>query len=324
MKKLHIGILFGIFALVSFVGLNLYTSTSFPGFSSGADCNQCHNSPTFVKNAQVSISVNDANADSVFEANRQHARNYIPAVQTNNRSLDNTEFVQITFLKNTSHIMVMARISDSSVGGTTKATSDKFGIIFNIDSANFSVGNFINSYNSSAPLDDAVNGQMALNDGHADFWYVDTSVNAINASSKAADMYISSNYLTDGTGAQDVDVGVYYRSSRYYIYLVRALTTTDANDVQFTKDGTAIKIALATWDNERFTYHMSSFDNMIILGNYTVGMGFGTTTVTTTQKETVTASGTISASTSSFTIVFVLAGLAVGIPVIANIRRRKN
>jgi hypothetical protein len=321
MKKLHIGILFGIFALVSFVGLNLYTSTSFPGFSSGADCNQCHNSPTFVKNAQVSISVNDPDADDVFEANRQHARNYIPAVQTNNRSLDNTEFVQITFLKNTSHIMVMARYSDSTVGGNTKSTSDKFGIIFNIDSVNFSVGNFINSYNSSAPLDDVVNGQMALNDGHADFWYVDTSVNAINASSKAADMYISSNYQSDGDAAtQNVDVGVYYRGGRYYIYLVRALTTSDTNDVQFSADGTAIKIALATWDNNRFTYHMSSFDNMIILGNYSVGMGFGTTTVTETKTET----GSVSASTSSFTVVFVLAGLAVGIPVIANMRRRKH
>jgi hypothetical protein len=325
MKKAHILTLFGIFAIASFIAVNMYTSTSFPGFSSSADCNMCHNSPSFIKNTEVSISVNDRNAYTVFESNRQYARNYVPAVQTNNRSLDNTEFIQITFLKNSTHIMVYTRISDSTLGSnSSKSTSDKFSILWNIDSANFSVGNFIDNYNSSAPLDDVVTGQMALDDGHADMWYVDSAVHPINASSKASDMYISSNYLTDGTTKQDVDLGYYYFGGRYYIYFVRTLTTDDSNDVQFEKDGTAILYALALWDNDRMTYHLSSFDNMVIIGDYSVGMGFGTTTITTTQKETVTASGTISASTSSFTLVFVLAGLAVGIPVIANIRRRKS
>jgi hypothetical protein len=227
--------------------------------------------------------------------------------------------------------MVYSDVEDDTLGGTTTSSSDKFGILFNIDSVNFSVGNFINSYNSSAPLDDVVNGQMALNDGHADFWYVDTATHTINATAK--DMYISSNYLSDGDAStQDVTVGIFYHivtahgstHGHYRIYFVRALTTSDANDVQFSKDGTAIKYAIGVWDNSRFTNHFSSFDNMVIVGDYSVGMGFGTTTITSTQKETVTESGTVSASTSSFTIIFVLAGLAVGIPVIANMRRRKN
>lgn len=318
MKKLHVGLIIAIFALSSFMAINLYASQSLPGFSSGADCNLCHNSPQFVKKVDASISVGKFDAYKTFDTHRQYSRNYLPVIKTDNRSYEfnvngsfdqevlNVEFLQLTTIKNTTHIMVMARWSDSTIGSTTtKATSDKLGIIWNIDSGNFSVGNFLSDTTTSYP-GVVENGEMALENGKADFWYVDTSVNGINKTSKAADKSISTSIATDAS--QDVDAGVWRFGGRYYVYLVRALTNSDTNDVQFT-DGKVIKIATALWDNDVNTAHFSSFDNMAIVAEYKVDLNIG---------------GAASGTTSSFTVMFVLAGLLIAVPVISKYKGKKD
>jgi hypothetical protein len=316
--------------MASFIAVNMYTSTSFPGFSSNADCNACHNQPAYVKNVDASISLGVWDSYKVFDANRVWARNEVPVIQTNNRSEDNLEFVAVTFLKNTTHIMIMASVSDSTIGGTTKSTSDKFAILFNIDVVNFTIGDFITSYNSSSTNeDDTLTGQMGFGNGHADMWYLDTSVNLVNTTGDAMDYYISSNYQSDGTGKQDVKYALDYGttghggSKGYRYYFVRPLTTSDENDVQFDIEGQGIYYAIALWDNSRFTYHLSSFDQMIVVGDELLTPTTVEKTVTVNNNVTVTETGSVSASTSSFTIVFVLTGLIVAIPVIANMRRRK-
>jgi hypothetical protein len=325
MKKQYVIMIFGIFAIASFIAVNMYSSTSFPGFSSNADCNACHNQPAYVKSTSSTFSLGDWDAYKIFDADRVWARNEVPIIQTNNRSEEHLEFVAVTFLKNTTHIMVMASVSDSTLGGTTKSTSDKFAIIFNIDVVNFTVGDFLTSYNSSSTNeDDTLTGQMAFTNGHADMWYLDTSTNLVNTTGDAMDYYISSNYQSDGAAAtQNVKYQLDYGttghggSKGYRYYFVRPLTTSDTNDVQFNIEGQGIYYAIAVWDNSRFTYHLSSFDQMVVVGDKLLTP----TTVISTVTETET--GSVSSTTSSFTIVFVLAGLVVAIPVIANMKRRK-
>jgi hypothetical protein len=331
MKKAHIITIFGIFAIASFVAVNMYTSTSFPGFSSNKSCNYCHNQPAYAKSVQASLNLSDWNAYKPFNDNSLWTRNEVPIIQTNNRSESNLEFIAVTFMKNTTHMMVMASITDVTAGTTSKSTSDKFAIIFNIDVINFTVGDFLTSYNSSSTNeDDTLTGQMGFKNGHADMWYVDTSSQALNSSGIAMDYYISSNYQSDGTDKQDVSYGLHYGavahdgSKGYRFFFVRPLTTSDNNDVQFNIEGQGIYYAIAYWNNSRFTYHLSSFDQMVVVGDKLLTPTTVTNEKTVTNNVSVTVTTTeTSASTSSFTMVFVLAGLLVAIPVIANMRRRK-
>jgi hypothetical protein len=345
MKKLYVGIVFGIFALASFVALNMYTSTSFPGFGGNEACNNCHNQPALVKQVDMSFGMSDfATANSLFSQYGQFAADEVPIIPTNNRSDANLEFSFVTFLKNTTHVMIRAQVPDSTVTAKSSgsSTSDKFGFIFNIDVVNFTVGDFITYYNSTETnLDDVLSGQMMFTNGHADFWYVDVNTLGYNATGMAVDKSISSGILTDA--AQDVHVGIWYGdlghgSVGYRYYFVRALNTGDSNDAQFNVDGTAIHYAIAAWNDESAVYHLSSFDQMVIVGNEFNVIHAVTDTVTntatTTETETETAtetatttvSGSASASgtTSSFTAVFVLAGLFVSIPIIAKMRNRKE
>jgi hypothetical protein len=328
----------------SFLAVNLYTSTSFPGFGGNATCNNCHNQPAFAKTVDASISLSDWNAYKTFDSNRLLARNEVPVIQTNNRTTiqnvagnmtetGNLEFIAVTFLTNATHMMIMAQFTDPTLGSTSsKTTSDKFAIIFNIDVVNFTVGQFLGSYNSTADEADALSGQMGFTNGHADLWYADTAIGGVNTTSNLGDYNIASNYASDGTDKQDVSYAMQYGkvafdgSKGYRVYFVRALTTSDTNDVQFT-NGKAIKYAIAQWDNSRWTYHYSSFDQMVVVGNELAGemTVTNTATVTNNNNVTVTVTGTTtpSGTTSSFTVIFVLAGLVVAIPVIANMRRRK-
>jgi hypothetical protein len=329
----------------SFLAVNLYTSTSFPGFAGNKDCNYCHNQPAFAKTVDASISLSDWNAYKTFDANSLWARNEVPVIKTNNRTTiqnvagnmtetGNLEFIAVTFLTNSTHMMFMASITDPTIGSTSsKTTSDKFAIIFNIDVVNFTVGDFLGAYNSTADEADALSGQMGFPNGHADMWYADTAVGGINTTSKLGDYNIASNYASDGTDKQDVSYAMQYGSVAhdgslgYRVYFVRALTTSDTNDVQFT-EGMGIHYAIARWDNSRWTYHYSSFDQMVVVGNELAGKMTVTeqNTVTNTNEVTVTVTGTTtpSGTTSSFTVIFVLAGLVVAIPVIANMRKRKE
>jgi hypothetical protein len=333
MKKLYVGLVIGIFAMASFMAINLYTSTSFPGYGGNKECNYCHNQPALVKDVDASFALSDHTQAAAAFSNTQWAMDEVPIIQTNNRSESNLEFSSITFLKNTTDIMVRLSVSDSTFNNTSSATSDKFGVIFNIDVANFSVGQFITNYNNSETnLDNVLSGQMAFTSGHADFWYVDMAKTTVNATGMAQDEAISTGILGDGATHQDVHVAVYYGAfghggaMEYDIFFVRPLNTGDSNDAQFNVDGTAIHYAIAVWQASAATYHHSSFDQMIIVGNEfnVIHTSVQTSEVTKTETKTVTGTSTTSGTTSSFTAIFVLAGLAVSIPLISHMRKRKE
>ena len=337
MKKLYIGIAFGIFFLASFLALNLVTSTSFPGYGTNKECNYCHNQPALVKDvsgANSTFAFGDiVQAQKVFsEDNLQWARDEVPTIQTNNRSAE-IAFVSMAFLRNSTSLMVQAQIEDPTVNNTNQATSDKIGIIFNIDAKNFSVGQFLTSYVTGQPLDTTLHGIMGFSQGgHADLWMVDTSIVKANTTGMASDMYISTGILTDAK--QNVSVWVWYGNighghMGYQYYFVRPLNTGDVNDAQFDVAGTPIYYAVAHWDASWTVYHDSSFDQMVVVGNSVDGITARTTTETKTSVQTQTETKTITTSntsgtTSSFTAVFVLAALAVSIPLISHMRKRKH
>ena len=341
MNKMHIGILFGIFALASFVALNLYTSTSYIGYGTNAPCNECHNQPALVQDVNGNFAMsNFTQAEKVFNNGEiAYGTDEVPTVQTNNRSV--TQFDTITFLRNSTDVMVRAQVADKTytVKGSGSSTSDKFGIIFNIDVVNFTVGDFLTSYNSTETnLNNVLVGQMAFTSGHADFWYVDVNTIGTNATGMAQNGYIAGgvNFET-AAQYQTIYVSVWYGnlghgSIGYRYYFVRALNTGDSNDAQFNVDGTAIHYAIASWNASQTDFHLSSFDKMIIVGNSFNVIKTVTSTATTTQTETttqvstttVTGQGSSSNTSPSYTLIFVLAGLLISIPFISRMRNRKE
>ena len=325
MKKIYGILVIGIFLLSTFLAINLYNSASFPGYGQNETCNNCHNQPAFVRDVTASFAMNNfTQANQVFSQYGKWATDEVPVIQTNNRSLSNLEFVRMSFLKNSTSIMVMAQVNDatSTAKGTGSATSDKFGIIFNIDVANFTVGDFLTYYNSSTNnLDNVLQGQMAFPNGHADLWYVDVGVLGTNTTGMASDRSISSGILTDIH--QYVHVGIYYgnfdHGHGYQFFFVRDLITNDSNDAQFNNNGVGINYAIASWDDSETTSHHSSFDQMVIVGD---SIGVQSTLIsnfTTTYSEPAS----ITSSLTAFTVVMVLALVAIAIPIVFYFKPKK-
>ena len=248
--------------------------------------------------------------------------------------------------------MVEAQLDDPTVTIKSQgsAVSDKFGIIFNIDVRNFSVGDFLTLYNNNGNLNTVLTGQMAFPIGHADLWYVDIANIGYNATGKAQDEFISTGIASDGSSYQDVYVSVWYgnigHSMAYRIFFVRNLTTQDANDAQFNQNGFGIYYAISSWDDSSTYYHLSSFDQMVILGDsiaggqnstvtqYVIDNQTQTITQVSSQIITQTTTQTINQGTnsfsqsiintsSSFTLFFVLIGLILAIPFISRKRSGK-
>lgn len=337
MKKLYAGIIVGIFLLSTFLALNLYSSTSYIGYGQNETCNNCHNQPAFVKPVDsISFPMNNfSQAENAFMANGNNkwATDEVPVVQTNNRSA--TEFIQMTFLKNTTDVLVRAQVPDPTytVKGTGSAHSDKFGIIFNIDVANFSVGDFLINYNSTAnvSLDNVLTGQMQFPNGTADLWYVDVNNIGVNQTGMAQDEFISTGIASDGASHQDVHVGIWYGdlghgSIGYRFYFVRKLNTNDPNDARFDVDGMGINYAIASWNDNSTYYHHSSFDQMVIVGNKIGVTTIGTTTITNNfnYTTTFTEQASIGSSLTAFSVVIILAIVAIAVPVVTFFIRPRN
>ena len=339
MNKIHIGILFGIFALASFVALNLYTSTSEPGFGQNEACNNCHNQPALVKDVSASFAMNNYTQAAAAFTNTTWSSDEIPTIQTNNRT--NIQFDFVAFQKNSTSLMVMAQVADNTptTKGQGSATSDKFGVLFNIDVANFTVGQFLvnnnGKYVTGQPLGTTLTGgDMSFPQGHADFWYIDLNNLGYNATGMAQDEAISTGILSDGAAHQDVHVAVWYITvyhgptavHEYVYFFVRNLNTNDPNDAQFNVAGTAIHYAIAGWNDTSTFYHLSSFDQMIIVGNKfnVINNVTATATATVTETKTVSGSSSVTSTASAFTMLFVLAGLFVSIPLISKYRNRKQ
>ena len=80
------GIILGIILLVSFIALNI-NSSSLPGYGGSETCNYCHNQPIYARTTDLSFVLgNWSAAYSLFYQNAIYSSNYIPIVQTNNRS----------------------------------------------------------------------------------------------------------------------------------------------------------------------------------------------------------------------------------------------
>ena len=182
MKHLKLAVsLFGALFILGLLGLNMYSSSSLPGFSGGAGCYMCHNDPVYVKDIgttnlpQWNATTGWPNTGGFSSA---FATNYVPLVYVPDPVLPaegeanpNLAFVKIQFEMNDSHISILVRVEDESID-----VSDKFAIVFNIDSTNFSIGNFQD------------NGLMKLDTGHADMWIWDGNVVAPNSTGLAKDL----------------------------------------------------------------------------------------------------------------------------------------
>lgn len=343
MKKLYAVIIVSIFLMSTFLAINLYNSTSFPGYGGNKECNYCHNQPAFVKDMNnTSFTMgNFKEANQVFsENNGQWATDEVPTIQTNNRSTANLEFVRMTFIKNQTDIMVMAQVPDKTLNNTASATSDKFGIIFNIDVVNFSVGQFLDSYNaSSSNLNQVLAGQMGFSNGQADLWYVDMANFKNGSSGLASNEFISNGIGIDSQQDQVVHVMVFFGAYSQYGYgyeyiFVRKLNTGVSTDAQFNVDGTGIHYAIAHWDATSKEYHMSSFDQMIIVGNNNIDGSNGVVNGVVNTIDTVSVTGSnftstyseaasITSTASTFAIVVVLALIAIAIPIITWLRPKK-
>ena len=331
MKKMYALIITAVFVMSSFVAINMYNSASFPGYGSSETCNNCHNQPAFAKSVDTNFALGDwANSQAVFDNNGLWSTDEVPTIPANNRSAD-IEFVRTQFLTNSTDFMVMMEIEDTTPTNTLNASavSDKFAIIFNIDSVNFTVGDFLNTYTADGNID----GQMGLKDGTADLWWIDTHTTGYNVTGTALDYYITSNYLTDGASSQDVQFALWYgllavhgpnKVYGYRLWFVRSLTTSDtAHDVQF-KDGNTVRYAIAHWNDATGDSHYSSFDQMLVVGNDIGVVTQGTTTVNNNFTQTITESASVTSSLTAFSIVFVLAGLAMAIPIVSYFRPRNK
>lgn len=327
MKKIYALIVTTVFLMSSFLAINMYTSTSFPGYGGSITCNNCHNQPAFAKTVGTSFTLgNWSQSKAVFDANGLWATDEVPTIQASNRS-SGIEFVKTEFLTNSTTFMMMMEIDDNTPTNqlNTSATSDKFAVIFNIDSVNFTVGDFLTNY----VADGNIVGQMGLNDGTADLWWIDTSTTGYNTTGTALDYYITTNYLTDGANSQDVHYALWYGVLAnhghgpvwgYRLYFVRSLTTADtAHDVQFST-GMTDHYAIAHWNDSTSDTHFSSFDQMLVVGNNVGVVTQGTTTINNNFTQTITESASVTSSLSAFTVVFVLAGLAIAIPIITYFR----
>lgn len=342
MKKIYALIITTVFLMSSFLAINLYISSSFPGYGGNITCNNCHNQPAFVKNVDVSFAMNNfTGAAALISSHAIYATDEVPIIQTNNRSVANLEFVKMQFMKNSTDVIVMATIDDNTPTplNTPSATSDKFGIIFNIDVKNFTVGDFLTNYNSTfdhgtnGDLNQVLSGQMGFPEGagHADLWYVDMGKTGLNTTGFAQDEYITTAILSDGASHQDVSYSIWYGVTAnhgspvygYRIIFVRPLDTSDPNDASFAQNGVGINYAIASWNNSATYYHHSSFDQMVIVGDQIGVVTQGTITVNNNMTQTITESASVTSSLSAFTVVFVLAALAIAIPVVTYFRPRK-
>jgi hypothetical protein len=333
MKKIYqVGIISAIFVLSGVMALNMYSSTSFPGFHSDAPCNFCHNDPVYAREVTGEISVDPTDA-AMWDDNQQWSLNEVPMVNTNNRS--EFEFFAMQWLTNSTHVAFRARIPDDTMN-----SNDKFAIIWNIDVSNFTVGEFLTHY-----AEEGTSGSMSFSNGHADMWFWKASTIGANSSGATMDYYIdTSHYMADSTTNGMTytyygGMGGFGNPSGWILTFVRELTTGDANDVQF-ETGSVIQYALAHWNDGSYVNHMSSFDKSLVVGDQIYGAGDTVTAVSTVvqtetetksvnvtqtlkQTETETVTGEPSGTTSSFTLLTLVAGLAIAIPLMSYLKKRK-
>ncbi|OLS26824.1 MAG: hypothetical protein HeimC3_07160 [Candidatus Heimdallarchaeota archaeon LC_3] len=320
--------IFGALFIVGLLGLNMYSSTSLPGFSGGKGCYACHNNPVYVYDYGTNnLPTWNATAEwpdtSAFGANGNFATNYVPVIPATDGSDIHTQlgFVKLIFASNDSHISLLVRIDfDPFIN-----TSDKFAIVFNIDSTNFSIGQF-------------KDGGMKMQNGNADMWLWKGTDVVPNGTGMADDRYVDTTADSDDDISSDVHVAVSYGgvgyggTMGYYLQFTRARVTTDtAQDVQF-GDGAHIPYGIAYWNGTSSINHHSSFDRSLVMGpsiEQIVTLN-PYVTVTQTQEHTVTETQTIldedtvtitTGNASAFTAILVIATI-IAIPVIFKMRRK--
>jgi hypothetical protein len=334
--KKEMAIISGLFVIALFVGVNMMTSTSYPGISGGDNpCWECHNTPVYARTFAFNADLGSWPSGSAAWPSGEYMTQYVFTMSTDDPHNEPIDHVNVQFVTNDTHIMIKVRVTDvSATWGASSVSSDKVAILWNID-----------AYGETADEQFAMQqfteeGAMKTQNGTLDMWYVDTGDFTVNSTGMANDMYIGTSGKSADSEASDVSVGIHYGVLRpgvsgYFYMFARELNTTNANDIQF-EFGQRYQFGLAHWNNSAGVNHWSSYDQNIVIGNsetidpdhyqvdtlkYTeteTEINTVTDSVTDTVTETTTAAAT---GADGFTIVFVMVGLLVAIPIVA--RRRK-
>jgi hypothetical protein len=346
MKNLKVIIpVLGAVFLMGLLALNMYGSTSLPGFgpSGGYVCQHCHNDVALAGEVVGDLSwVYPANGTPLSTSNADYGVNYVPIVNVDNTTQfgenatetdwgenGDIHFTKVVFDYNATHFRFQVRI-DFDATNDVGTLSDRFAVIWNIDASPFSIGQFWSGLS------------MNFDSGSADMWFWDAN-DVNNGTGMADDMIFAPGYGTETQ--QDVQVGADWHDIGrngelgYYLTFMRARETGDPQDVQFT-DGAFIQYAIAYWNGsdgsvvDRWTQHFSSFDKALIVGQQ-LAIDTETvldpttvtepTTVPTTVQNTVTTTKTETAqpsqTTSAFTAILVIATV-IAIPVLFRLRRK--
>jgi hypothetical protein len=336
--KLTIAVVGAVF-LMGVLALNMYSSTSLPGFHGFGGCYLCHNDPVYVHEYSgelPGLNATDGLPDYQWGThdNQAYSTNYIPMVPiTPPFSTGNSEWVYNStghyveieamphfaahhFGYNATHFRLYVEMSFDATVDVGVGADDKYAIMFNIDKVNFTVGEFMDT-----------SQKMKFNTGKADMWLWEASVVGANASGMASDMFQTNTY--DDTGdSQDVSVetthgGIGHNAAvGWGLLFTRVRENSDVNDVQF-KDGAFIPYVVAYWNGTSGKAHYSSFDKALVIGD---SGEYPTVTetpapVTTTVVTTTTVSGAASATTSAFSAILVIATV-IAIPVMFKYRRK--
>jgi hypothetical protein len=334
----EIAIISGLFVIAIFVGVNMMTSTSYPGIAGGnLECWNCHNGPIFATENDFSVDLGSwPSGTNAFPGGRYTA-NYFFTMSTNAaaHSAQTEPFIDhvyVSFTTNATHIMVSARVTEGGWNDTANAyegdsksfgdsvTPDQIALIWGDNTSAFDLQEF---------------SKQGMNTGKSktvlDLWWVSTADFTENSTGLAKDYRITEG----GKLADDVDdvhVGVHWGVQRgnmthpdalgYYYLFSRALDTGDAKDIQF-EMGKEYYVALAHWNDAKGDMHYSSYNERIIIGDEAAPEYItetDTVTEATTVVETNVVTTTAAATGDGFTLVFVMVGLLIAIPIVAKKR----
>jgi hypothetical protein len=329
--KKEMAILSGLFVIALFVGVNMMTSTSYPGIAGGhVDCWNCHQGPIFASESSFSADIGawpDAAHNNAWPSQR-YDQNYFFMMNVEDAHAFGIIHAGVQFVMNSTHMQVKVSYSDDTAKFENSTNPDMFAILFNIDAygtkadEEFSLFDFYEAGLAMATLN-----------GSLDLWWASTADFAANATGKAKDYVIGGpnggGLAPDPAADQDVYVGVHYGEIRdgvmgYNWEFTRPLTTSSVKDVQFHK-GDEIQVAVAQWNDTKVgEAHFSSYTYRMVIGELAPESVTTTATVdhtVTNEVTTTVSSGATGGSVPSFTIVFVMVGLLIAVPLIAKKRK---
>jgi hypothetical protein len=327
--KKELAIISGLFVIALFVGVNMMTSTSYPGIANGnVDCWNCHQGPIFAGETSFSADIGAWPSGTNTWPGGRYDQNYFFMMNVEDAHAYGIIHAGVQFLMNDTHMQVKVSYSDDTAQFGNSSYPDMFAILFNIDAYGTNVGEEFSLFDFYE-----MGTHMATLNGSLDLWWASTATFAENATGKAMDYKIGGDggggLAFDGNADQDVMVGIHYGELRpgvmgYNWEFSRPLTTTSSKDVQF-HAGDEIQVAVAQWnDTNDGEAHFSSYTYRMVIGELAPEYVTETATVdhtVTNEVTTTVSSAATGGSVPSFTIVFVMVGLLIAVPLIAKKRK---